>query len=235
MVRARTSDPAGWRTRSRVATITLSLGLLVGACSGDDASEATEDGTRDQNEVDDETTTTDTVGETTADDDESTSTSAGGGVDDTEAQTTTSSMAAGTVGSGGESEGDPEPTPARVTGVEDIIARPGSYVGERVTARGRVFFVEQCPPEPSKSSPCTLTAYLTGEGRSSLGFSELDEALVLARGEKRISCVQDGGRTACDGWTNGERYDVTGDVRRQELGGREVDDIELDVAEKKQV
>lgn len=235
MVRARTSDPAGWRTRCRVATIVLSLGLLVGACSGDDASEATEDGSRDQNAVDDETTTTDKTGATSSEDDESTSTSAEGSPDGTEVETTTSSSVDGTSGPGGEPQGDPEPTPARVTAVEDIVAKPDSYVGQRVTARGRVFFLEQCPPEPSKSTPCTLTAYLAGEGRSSLGFAEQDDALVLARGNARISCVQDGGRTACDGWVNGERYDVTGDVRRQRLGGREVDDIELDVTEKQQV
>lgn len=113
---------------------------------------------------------------------------------------------------------------------DDLLAEPARFVGQRIEVVGRVYFLSSCPPPgASPMGPCVLQGYLTDPERQVFVASDVAEAIVLAEHGLSLSCAEEAGTTACGDWANEARYSVVGVLQRRVLGGRETDQVQLDV------
>lgn len=126
----------------------------------------------------------------------------------------------------------PPPRQARAVTFEELYANQERYVGETVEVVGKVFFLADCPPAESGrgASECILFAYLAHPDRGELIYGQRDEAIPLAEGGQRLSCPE---RSAtgggCGAWEDAKRYRVIATVQHPVRGGRQTQDVELDV------
>ena len=118
----------------------------------------------------------------------------------------------------------------------EVRDEPGALVGRTVLLRGRVFFFERCPPPDQPAAACELSGLLTDEERDDLQAVDLPEAIVLAEDGRPLTCsARVAVQGACPGWQDRAVYRLEGTVQRRVLGGRETDQVEIDVSSKELV
>jgi hypothetical protein len=126
-------------------------------------------------------------------------------------------------------------TGAREIGFDELVDDPAALVGERVRVTGNVFFISECPPPGSGDAKCILLGYLADPERRTLIAADVTQAIALAEGGRRLSCVEGSQPTpTCGDWQREATYTIEGIVQRQVLGGREADLVQLDVSAKSQ-
>ena len=120
--------------------------------------------------------------------------------------------------------------------LDRLLADPAALVGRTVELRGRVHFFERCPPADHPSSLCQLSAFLTPEEVGDLQAVDLPGALVLAEGGRPVTCSErEAVRGACPGWEHRAVYRLVGTVVHQVRGGRQSEQVEIDVSSKERV
>jgi hypothetical protein len=117
---------------------------------------------------------------------------------------------------------------------EEVYARRSELVGEAVDVVAKSFFLVSCPPQQQGGATrCVLTLYAADPDRSSLAYGQRGEAMVVQEDGRTVSCASSKAREgACPGWENAKRYRLIAEVRKQVLGGRETEQVALDVSSK---
>ncbi len=117
--------------------------------------------------------------------------------------------------------------------VDDLVADPDAWLGERVEVVGKVFFLAQCPPPGAEATPCVLAGYLADPERGVLIAADVDEVLPLAEDGALVTCHEPGnGAGACDDWEREATYTLGGVLERQTLAGQERSKVQFDVLER---
>jgi hypothetical protein len=158
-----------------------------------------------------------------------------GGSATTGTPSATSTQTDGVEGGDGVTDGTGGGAVSEFTAVEvsELLADPGSYVGEQVRVTGSVFFISECPPPGADTTGCVLLGYLAPPEQRTLIAADVSGALALAEHGRRLSCPE-GSQPAptCGDWASESTYTVDGVLERQVLGGRETELVQLDVSGK---
>lgn len=122
---------------------------------------------------------------------------------------------------------------AHEVGFDELLADPTAFVGRRIRVTGNVFFVSECPPPGASVADCVLLGYLVGPEQHTLIAADVPQAIALAEGGRRLSCIEGSQATpTCGDWSAEATYTIDGVLEHQVLGGRESQLVQLDVAEK---
>ena len=98
---------------------------------------------------------------------------------------------------------------------------------------GKVFFFERCPPPEHGAAACQLTGYLTDPDQTQLDAGDLNEAILLAENGAVVTCTEhEAVDLACPGWRHATGYRLLGVVEHQVRGGRETQQVQLNVSSK---
>lgn len=118
-------------------------------------------------------------------------------------------------------------------GFDELIDDSAQFVDRRVRVIGNVFFISECPPPGAATATCVLLGYLADPEQRTLIAADVEKAIALAEGGRRLSCPEGSQPTpTCGDWVGDATYTVEGVVQRQVLGGRETALVQLDVSEK---
>lgn len=204
----------------RRGVVLLALGLLV-AC-GDDTDGAA--------------VSTTIAGSSTADP-TTTATSTGGGAGNTDATTTTVVVAEGSTEDQGTTTSDaPREADVQSLTFAELFERRFDLVGSTIEVEGTVHFISRCPPPPpegGRPEDCVLLGFLAAEDRTFLAAGDVGQAIPIAEGGVQVQCrAPDAPTGACPGWEHARRYRLTGVVERRVAGGRELDEVQLEVTSK---
>lgn len=226
--------------RSLIAVIAVVALALAASCSSDDegAAESAISPTGAASSSSLETTAssdaadypTDNADAAEGDNESSTSIAPGEGVGAEDVATTVPSSA-DTADDESTSTNAPE-TAANNMPFSTFFEQRQQLVGQTVEVVARAFFIESCPP-PGTEGACVRTLYMADPSRNDLLYGQRAEAVVVADDGTWVSCTDGSGD--CAGWQDRAQYRLVATVAKQVLGGREVDEVQLNVMSRTQV